>query len=269
MTEHIKWNGTTLWQADLSTPNQRLRAEQDLNGRVHVIEELGDRSSNLYRDTKAANREYSIVVGLVAALGYTVQDLKAEWEAWHSKSLGLCVLERETASGAIQYLDAVAETPEWGSESWNTIEVTQKYTAPTPFWYQADDHVAGAFDGATPVTVPFTNGGDAPAWVELLIEGAVVDLKIEYGGEDGEAWEIEFAMTLAAGDELAVVAKTPASVWYTPSGSAAERAYGYRTAATSFRKAKLPPGTHSLVLSATSGTAAITVTWQPVYEALQ
>jgi len=69
-------------------------------------------------------------------------------------------------------------------------------------------------------------------------------------------------------EELQVNCKTPASAWYVY-GTEAERAWGYRTAATMPRLAKLPVGLSSLTLSATSGTGLCTVYWSPIYEALQ
>jgi len=266
VAEHLTFDGYLLWQTNDVTPNFRLRSEKDVNGRVNIIEELGDRTSNLYRATKAENGIYTVTMGLVAGWGYTLTELKAAWEAWHSQVGGERVVERETDSGITQYLDAVPETPQWGEEGHDWAEVTQAYTAARPFWYGAEQSVSGNFNGATPVSLAFDNVGDVPCWIRIAIEDAVEDPKVAYSDE----WEIEFDLELVAGDELAVNCRTPATAWYTPAATGvAGRAYGYRTNETSFRLAKLPVGSGNLTLTATSGTGACTVYWTPLYEALQ
>jgi len=262
--ESLKFDGTTLW-TEAST-NVVFKTEQDLDGRVHVIEELGDTGTNIYRGSKRSNRSYVVKFDLVAGGGYTLDELKAWWRETHSADGGLRTLARVTASGATNYLACVPEAPKF-AEGNNPIEceVIQEYTAPTPLWYTAEVNASTNFNGVTPVSLACNNVGDVPTWARIVIDGAVEDPKVAYGTE----WEIEFALTLGAGDELAIVCKTPASAWYTPSGNPAERAYGYRTAATSFRKAKIPTGNNNLTLTATSGTGLCTVYWYPMYESLQ
>jgi hypothetical protein len=264
MTEQLIWNGNTLWTAPGS--NYVLIAEQDVDGRTHTIERFGDRYIQQYRDTQAEAKTYTAVMQLVAGGGYTLTDLIAQWKAWHAINLGIKTLERVTENGVSNYLDCVAQAPELGDEGINTIEVTQAYTAPTPFWRGAEVNVAANFDGTTPVSLAFDNTGALPAWVRLVIAGPVSDPRVALG----TTWEIEFSdLDLASGDVLAINCQTPASAWYTPSGGSATRAYGYRTAATSFRLAKLPVGEGALTLSAASGTGLCTVYWSPLYEALQ
>lgn len=265
MAEHITWNGNLLWSADGSTPNFRCRALVDLNKRVHQWEEIGDALlSSILRGTKSERRPVKLVFGLIAGGGYTITDLKAAWEAWHSQALGEDVLEVETENGNTLYLDAVAETPEWGNEGPNWAEVTQEYTAANPFWRGAVASAAANFNGGTPVNLVCDNDGDLDAWISFVAEGAVEDPKLELAGE----WEIEFALDVAVGEELQVDCKTPATAWYVmPTES--ERAYGYRTFASSFRKAKLAPGNNTVVLTATAGAGLCTISWYPLYEALQ
>jgi len=260
--ERIVYNGTPLWTAGAS-PNVAFKREVDLTGRTHVIEELGDTSTNIYRGSKRNTRSYEITCDLIAGGAFTLAQLIAWWEETHSADGGLRVLLRETGTGVF-YLDCVPEAPKWGSDNGPVlIEVVQTYTAPMPLWYGAETSANGNFNGGAPVTIVCANAGDVPSWVRLVLEDAVEDPLIE-----GADWEIEFALTMGAGDELAVNCQTPASAWYTPAGGAATRAYGYRTEATSFRKAKLQPGNNNVVISATAGNGLCTVYWKPLYEAL-
>ena len=266
MTEYLKWNGATLWQDDGSTPNYVLAAEKDLNGRVNTIETLGDRSQNLYRDTVSENRAYTVVIRIPLTAGQTLTGLKAAWDRWHSRALGEKVLERETETGNVLQLDAVAETPQWDEEGPTHAQVTQVYTAARPFWRSTSESNASAnYNGAGPVNLACNNTGDLPSWARFVLDGAVEDPKIAYGDE----WKIEFGIDLAAGDELALICRTPASAWYTPAAGPAEPVYGYRTFASSFRKAKLATGNHNLVLTATAGAGLATAYWYNLYESLQ
>jgi len=268
MSEYVMWNNHLIWDADGSyaaTPNRVLSAETDINGRKHVIEDLGDRMQNLYRGTKAENRAYTIVVKMKAGGLYTITDLIAEWEAWHSKGLGQCLVERMTENGVLVQLLAVAETPQWSDQGPTWATVTQTYTAAFPFWYPASEQSATAnFDGATPVSLPFNNLGSVPTWARLLIEGPVETPKIAYGTE----WEQEYNLTVEAGGTLAITCKTPASAWYYPPVGADVKAYNYRTNESSYRKAKLPAGSGNLTLTAASGTGPCTIYWTDLYEAL-
>jgi len=263
---YLKYNGITLWADDESTPNYVLAAETDLNGREHVIEPLGARTMNIYRDTKATNRAYTVVMRLRATAGVTLTELKADWDYWHRVFGGERVVERETETGAVLQMDAVAETPAWGEDGPTGAEVTQVYTAANPWWREAGEQNASAnYDGSNAVNLAFDNEGDIPTWVRLLIEGAVQDPKMVYSTE----WEIEFGLTIEAGEELEVICKTPAKAWLSPAYGARTRAYGYRTFATSFRLARLPVGAHNLILTATAGTGLCTAYWYHLYESLQ
>jgi hypothetical protein len=264
-TPHLIYDGVTIWTQGAS-PNEALGPENEANARTHIIEELGDVTTNLYRGTKRDNRGYVVTMDLLVPSGsaYTLEELKLWWEYVHSPDGGLRIVERETASG-VYYLAAVPSTPQWGEYNGPAYrQVTQEYLAPTPLWYGEEASASAQFDGATPVSLACNNVGDIPTWARITIAGPVENPKIAYGSE----WEIEFEISLAYGDELAIVCKTPASVWYTPFGSTAERVYGYRTFASSFRKAKLAKGSSSLTLTATFGNGLCTVSWDPLYEAL-
>jgi len=225
MAQHLKFDTATLW-TDGASPNVAFVTERDLNGRTHVIEELGDTSSNIYRGTKRDNRAYVVGAALLVPAGsaFTLKELKSWWELSHTPDGGLRVVERETALGTY-YLDVVPSTPQWGDEQGSAmIEVTQEYVAPTPLWRGAETSAHAHFNGVAAVALNCTNAGNADTWPRFIINGPVTDPKIT-----ATDWELEFDLTMAAGDELAVICKTPASAWYTPSGGAATRAHGYRT----------------------------------------
>jgi len=265
MVQRLEYGGVALWQEGSAT--HLFLSERDVNGRVHVIEELGDLDTDLYRGSKRSQRTYGVKFDLIAGGGFTLAELRAAWEVAHSKEGGLRTIERETGSGAVLYLDAVPEAPQWGDDQGPVVlSVAQEYTAPTPLWYAAEATASDNFDGANPVALACNNLGDAPTWIRLLIDGPVEDPKIAYGTE----WELEFNIELLVGDTLAIICKTPASAWYTPIATGIPaRAYGWKTDATMFRLAKLPTGNHDLTLTATAGAGLCTVYWSPLYEALQ
>jgi len=266
MAEYIKFDGNVLWHGNGSTPEAVFEAEEDINGRVHVIEDLGDRYANLYRDTKAENRAYTATFTLKATPTVSLQVLKAQWEQMHRARGGLRTLERQTDTGRILQLSVVPETPQWSEEHTSWQQVVQAYTSPDPFWQSAAEQSASAaYDGETPVALTCVNDGDEPCWVRFDLADAIEDPKIELADE----WELEFGLTMGAGDALAIVCKTPATAWYTESGEDPTRAYGYRTAATLFRKTKLAVGSNALSLSATSGTGTCVAYWRELFDALR
>ena len=270
MTEYLRFDGHTLWDSSEQFPNYVLAAEKDLNDREHIIEPLGDRMANLYRDTKAKDRVYTAVVKIAARpgsyMGLTLTELKAQWTNWHSALGGQRVLERVTETGNVLQLDALPQTPQWGEEGPTWSEVTQGYIAANPWWREAaQDSEMGNFNGAMPVTLTCANGGDIPTWAELLIEGPVETPKIELADE----WWIEFNLNVEAGEQLHIICQTPAQAWFIPASGPDEKVYGYRTAGSSFRKAKLYPGNNDLILSADAGNGACTALWYNLYEALQ
>jgi len=263
---YLKYNAITLWNDDGSTPNYVLAAETDLNGREHIIEPLGARTMNLYRGTIATNRAYTVVVKLRVTPGTTLTELKADWDYWHGAFQGECVVERETETGTVLQLDAVAETPQWGEEGPTWAEVPQVYTAANPWWRQETEQNASAnYDDANPVNLACQNDGDMPTWVRLLIEGPVEDPKVVCTDE----WELEFLLTVDVGETLEIICKTPAKAWLYPVYGARTRAYGYRTIESSFRSARLPVGNTNLILTATAGTGLCTAYWYHLYESLQ
>lgn len=266
MTQHLKWNSNTLYD-DTSLTNFVLLAETDINGRVHVIEDSGDPELSIYRGTRMPQRVYEARVLCKAGGSYsTVTALIAAWEGWHSKRLGQKVLERKTATSTTLQLDAVAEAPQWENEGPLSIEVVQRYLAAVPYWRaSSESNNSASFNGSTPVNLAVNNTGDVPTWLRFVISGAVTTPKIAYSTE----WELEFALTMSTGDQLEIVCQTPAEAWYTPNGGSATVAYGYRTAASMFRKAKAPVGNNNLTLTATSGTASCTAYWYNRVEALE
>jgi len=247
MPDHIKYGSTTLWTAGAS-PNVVFVAERDINGRTHTFQELGDLSTDIFRGSKRKNKIYTIVMSLIVPAGsvYTLRELKAWWTDAHGGLGGEQVLECET-SGGVHYLLAVANAPQWGEEhgpAW--VEVVQEYEAATPLWYSAEQSASTYFNGTTPVSLACNNVGKTPAWVRLLIENEVDTPKVSYSTE----WELEFNLAMSGGDELTANCLTPASVWYTPYGGAAAKAYGYLSFASLPRKAKLAVGNHNLTLEA-------------------
>ena len=234
---YLKFNTVTLWQDNM--PYAELVSETDLNGRVNTIEELGDRTLNIYRDTKADNRTYTVVIKFGMTPRLSIQQIMTWWEETHSQYNGECVIERQPESGKVLQLLAVAETPQWSDVTAFRATVTQIYTAANPLWRESTESSATeSFLGTTPTTLAFNNEGSVPSWVRLDYEGPLDDPKVSYATD----WEIEFDLNLVADDALAVSARTPATAEVNPAVGANYFAYGYRTNATSFRLAKLPVG---------------------------
>jgi NADH:ubiquinone oxidoreductase subunit 5 (subunit L)/multisubunit Na+/H+ antiporter MnhA subunit len=90
MPEHLKYGSTTLWTE--ASASVAIRGEKDLNGRTHVIEALGDISTNLFRSSKRDNRSYTVVADLLvqgAVSGNALRVLKQTWENAHPSLGGL------------------------------------------------------------------------------------------------------------------------------------------------------------------------------------
>jgi len=82
------------------------------------------------------------------------------------------VVERETETGNVLQLDAVAETPQWDEEGPTHAQVTQVYTAARPFWRSTSESNASAnYNGAVPVNLACNNTGDLPSWARFVIDG--------------------------------------------------------------------------------------------------
>ena len=261
---YIKFNSVTIWSDEGDTPNVGLLAEKDINGRVHAIEPLGDRWQNLYRDSMTENKQYTIVVILAPSYHMTLEELMTTWKGNHAAMGGQLVLERRTELGGVFQLDCVAATPQFGDISNGRVEVTQTYTAANPWWRAATEtDSAGTFGGGI---IACDNIGDVETWLRIEMHGLATTPKIELPGE----WEIEIYLDLTHIDDLLLMdTKTPATAWYTPNGGATTRAYGYRSAASSFRKAKIPPGASNLSPTSFAGGGLLTVYWYPRYEALR
>ena len=261
----IEFDGVVIWSEEGTFANAILMEEIDLNGRTIYVEELGDRKSNIYRDTKSDTRRYTITLRLYSSHRFSTGQLTKWWEELHSSDGGEREIRRKMDSGRELVLMAVPETPQWSDVGSQHATVTQSYVAATPFWRDATESSASTnFAGVGPVLLSCTNTGSISSWLRFRYAGATEDPKIAYLTE----WEIEFDLNLAAGDVLDVDCKTPASAWYDATGAPpAVKAYGYRTVATSFRKAKLPPGTHDLSLTAVAGSAGLlTAYWYNWYE---
>ena len=261
---YIKFDSETIWANDGSWEHAYIESEIDLNGRLNAIEEQGDRQMNLYRDSKALNRAYTLVLRLGASRTKSIPELMNWWEDLHTKNGGERTVERVMTSGRVLQLTAVPEAPQWSAVGTRYATVTQVYTAALPLWKEsAEQSDSAAYTAAVATTCAFNNEGTVPTWVRLNYAGAVTDPWVGYSTD----WEIEWDLDIPLNDELDVNTRTPATVWYRPNVGADYTAYGYRTNTTSFRRAKLPVGSGTLDMVAAAGTGVLTVYWYNYFEA--
>lgn len=266
------WNGHLLWMNGGVTPTRHLQDETGMGAppRQHAVENLGDPSVHVYRGTVRMPREYGVVVR-VSPDPYTKAGADSErndWETWHETTGGSREFKRLTESGNTYVLDAVANDPQWSRVGGHLYEVTQTYAAVNPYWRGATEQSAVAtFADAAAVALSVANTGTQEAWLRFVIAGPVTTPKIALSAS---VW-LAFDLDLAVGDVLAIDCKPPISVWYTPSGGNAARAYGYRKAGTDLLNMKAATGTNDLTITslAGSGSGTCTAYWYPWYETIE
>lgn len=155
---------------------------------------------------------------------------------------------------------AVAPNMPRVTKIWNkgaTVSLT--LIAPEHHFSQLPEgEVSGVFAGASSVTVDFTNSGDLEAWPIFTITGIVSRPKITY--PDNTYIQVASA-TAASADLLTIYTKpTDLRIIYQPGGGASINWTGYAGSVSTF--SRLPLGADSITLSASSGTASLTMTWQ-------
>jgi len=266
------WNDNLLWMTGGVTPTRYLQDETNLGAppRQHAAENLGDASIHVYRGTVLQPREYGITVRIVpdpnTKAGHDSE--REDWETWHKTSGGSCEFKRLTENANTYVLDAVANDPQWSRVGGYVYDVTQTYRADNPYWRSTTEQSASAtFSDDSDVTLTVANSGTEEAWLRFVIAGPVEGPKISL---NADVW-LAFDMDLANGDELAINCKPPITVWYTPSGGSAVRAYGYRKTGSDFLNMKAPTGSNSLTITSLmdSGSGTCTAYWYYWYETIE
>jgi len=264
------WNDNLLWMTGGVTPTRLLQDEVGMGAppRQHAVENLGDASIHVYRGTVLTPREYGITVQ-IAPDPYTKAGIDSErqdWETWHRTDGGSCEFKRLTENNNTYILDAVAMGAQWSRVGGHVYDVTQVYQAVNPYWRNdTEQSQAATFSDAADVSLAVANSGTEEAWLRFAIAGPVNMPKIAL---NSDVW-LHFDMDLAVGDALAIDCKPPITVYYTPSGGSAVRAYCYRKAGSDFLNMKAPTGTNNLTITSASGSGTCTAHWYYWYETIE
>lgn len=229
----------------------------------HFIEPVPSRRSGVYRATSYPVREYSFQCRIQACTWPKFWEALSDWAHWHNPELGMGTLKRIRPDGATRYLDCIPRGRTWEAILPGGWTLRQGYVAATPWWYDTGHTTVSAFNGAAPVNAACTNNGDIPAWPVITITGIVDTPKLQ--NSDGDYIEIDF--TTANADDTLVIDCRPESMFaaYYVHGVGAA-AYKPRTSASQF--ILLPTGTHNVTLTATAGTAAVSIHWHDCFGSL-
>jgi len=160
-------------------------------------------------------------------------------------------------------IEVAPQTPEI-SKVWNRgAQLTLNFVAPLPYWSETPAGSAdGTFNGATPVNVAYDNTGDVQSWPTFTITGVVDTPTITY--PSGHALQVGTAMAGTADVMTIYTQPGDLRIDYEAGGTAAVVNYtGYGGTASYFDK--LATGAGTIVLTATSGTAATFGAVWPVY----
>lgn len=229
----------------------------------HFVEPVPARRSGVYRSTSYGIREYSFQTHIVACTTAQLEATLSDWAHWHNPELGLGTFLRVRPDGARRYLDCIPRGREWEAILPGGWTLRQIYEAPTPWWYDDGDTKVSAFNGAAAVNVACVNDGDIPAWPIITITGIINTPKMQ--NSDGDYMEVDFT-TVNADDTLVIDCRPDAlyAAYYVHGAGAA--AYKPRTSASQF--ITLPTGTHNVTLTATAGTAAVSIHWHNCFGSL-
>ena len=233
-----------------------------------IIDPIPTQLENVDRGVFWKERVYVVTFRLLASSLSGLETLQNTWDSAHDAYAGVGVVKRVTAGGNTRYLNARPGKTTYGAREGFTKLVTQEYVAANPWWYAAVSSDSTAFNGATPVTKSLTNGGTIPTPPVWVITGVIEKPKIATA--NGSYGEIN--TTPANNDDTLTLDLRPGNfaVLYREHGAGAgTNWYPYRTSASDFgQNVWLPKGANNVTLSATSGTAAVAVTWYNRYGGL-
>ena len=142
-----------------------------------------------------------------------------------------------------------------------TVRIDLVFQCPDPTWYNATAVTpSGAFNGAAAVNISCANAGDCDSWptITYTATGGTATVNPKVTDAYGRVWDI--ARTIAA-TKVAVLTFDPNAISIVYDGSTDW--YGYETAASQLIKVKY--GTNNLTFTATSGDAAIAISFYSRY----
>lgn len=228
------------------------------------IDPIPNLFADMDRGVSWGPRTYVVTFRLLGSSLSNLETLQATWATVHNAYLGVGMVKRITAGGNTRYLFARPGKTSFGPREGFTRVVTQEYNAADPWWYAAGSTASGAFNGATPTTIAFTNAGDIPSAPQYRITNVVVKPKIALSATE----YIEINNSTVNADDLLIISVHPGFaypqvLYQVHGGGAWINWWGYRTSGSSLFR--LPVATASLTLTATSGTATVSVAWNNRY----
>ena len=176
------------------------------------------------------------------------------------------ILRFVTSSGTRE-IDVVPKPLEI-TEVWdNALLVKLGFLGLKAFWRaQSQSSANGNFNGATPVNISCNNAGDWPSFPVITITG-IVDTPV-LTNSDGDSLTIN-AATVNADDVLTIYTEyDQVRIDYDEHGAGSPVNWtGYASVDSVFWW--LPVGTHNVTISASSGTAAVTIAWYNLYSGVE
>jgi len=227
----------------------------------HYIEETPSFDTNQYRDTGYNTRVYGYELQTKATGSVSLATLRGNWNAWHNPELGEGYVHRVTLGGQTRCLDCIPNRPKWEDSTEGRgfqRKVSQTYEAANPWWRAATATTAsGSFSHSQSMTVSFNNTGDIPSWPQFTITGIIKEPVIS--NLAGDSITVN-KTTTSNSDEIRIDCRpngsTRLSVKYYANGAGS----GTPCQITSGSKyIRLPTGSHSVSLDATSGTASVVI----------
>jgi hypothetical protein len=227
-----------------------------------MIEDIPALKAGLYRTTAYSTREYYAEFVVSGKNMRSYLSAMSDWESWHlSEAEG--ILKRVLADGRTRYLTAVPIMPDWGERFLLARQVRQGYRAANPWWHDNGATMTSTFNGANPVNVSCVNAGAIPTWPIITITGIVNTPKLANSGGD----YIQIAFTTVNADDTLIIDCRPGEM------TAGYYVHGvgvvsYKARSSASKYITLPTGTHNVILTAASGTPAVSIHWHNLYGSL-
>jgi hypothetical protein len=249
--KYLKGEGLTEWFAsplvDWLPYNIGVYRSHQWEGRVVELD-IAVQGGNYYTVAKNVQELYAMFL--------------ADVDEQKTGTLRIC-----TDNDDIYDLTVAAQKPETSQMTAHYARVKLRFISPDHhFSWLPGGTATGTFSGSTAVAMTFYNPGDVETWPTFVITGLVKNPKFTY---PSASFIMIAASTAAAADILTIYTKPgDLAVTYQAGGSAASCTNwtGYGGSVSTW--GKLPVGASDITLSASTGTATVSMTWNNLKAAI-
>ena len=165
-----------------------------------------------------------------------------------------------TENGDVYEISVASATPEIEQVMRSGAIIALRFAAPNQYWsYLPTGSTSAVFSGSTAVSMSYYNSGDVSSWPTFVLKGLVKNAKFTYPDSN---YILISASTAASTDWTTIYTKPgDLRVDYQSGGSAASCTNwtGYAGASSVF--GRLPISACTITLSASTGSASATMTW--------